>query len=225
MKRLISLMMCAASTVGYTQGTTIYDYPFNPDANGDNHVGATDLQSFLASYGQDFGLPPEPCDFQASNFEEFILGWHSGEIILDSIFVEYELEGIATYFEVGCPDPISDTIIFADAGYLYPAASGTCSYGQDDDLVAASGIGLSFAVGWQATEGSYRILFANNKIRQLGYVDLGAFLGSDCTRTNAEALPWPEDWVLDENGIDLPLGGCWSQANYLHIIPYAHLSE
>ena len=54
MKRLIALMMCAASLVVAAQIS--FDAPWNPDANGDAQIGVSDLQSFLAVYGQDFDL-------------------------------------------------------------------------------------------------------------------------------------------------------------------------
>ena len=46
------------SFLGFGQGSVIQEFPFNPDSNGDDFVGVTDLQSFLASYGQSFGSPP-----------------------------------------------------------------------------------------------------------------------------------------------------------------------
>lgn len=54
MKRLVALIMCAVSLGAAAQIS--FDAPWNPDANGDAQIGVSDLQSFLAVYGQDFAL-------------------------------------------------------------------------------------------------------------------------------------------------------------------------
>ena len=38
-----------------------------------------------------------------------------GSIIVDSIFIEYELEDVSTYYLLGCPDPVTDTVIVANS--------------------------------------------------------------------------------------------------------------
>ena len=54
MKRLVALMIYAVSLGAAAQIS--FDAPWNPDANGDAQIGVSDLQSFLAVYGQDFDL-------------------------------------------------------------------------------------------------------------------------------------------------------------------------
>jgi len=206
------------------QNNSINVYPWNPDSDNDNQIGVDDLQSFLTVYGNSFGLPPEPCDYEASSLEELVFGVYSGELVLDSIFIEYELESVSTYYEVGCPDPITDSLVFADAGFLYPGGN-SCNWGQDETFFATSGIGLHLSFNTDISEGKYRILFTNNKINYLGFVEDGFFPYCSCYYTSEEQLPWPESWSLTENGISFPYGSCWSYANYIHILPYWHYAD
>jgi len=62
-----------AVTAG-AQGTTIHEYPWNPDFNNDTYVGSEDLMGLLSTYGTQFGLPPEPCDYDGTPLEELLSG-------------------------------------------------------------------------------------------------------------------------------------------------------
>ena len=53
MKRLVTLMMCAVS-LGAAAQNQPWEFPWNPDANGDDLIGVADLQSFLSVYGDEF---------------------------------------------------------------------------------------------------------------------------------------------------------------------------
>ena len=92
----MTLMALVVAVTAGAQGTTIHEYPWNPDWNNDNYIGSQDLTGFLSAFGSEFGNPPEPCDYDGTPLEEFI--WHLRWLnILDSIFIEYELEDVSTY--------------------------------------------------------------------------------------------------------------------------------
>ena len=111
------LALVVAVTAG-AQGTTIHEYPWNPDWNNDNFVGSSDLTGFLSAFGSEFGNPPEPCDYDGTPLEDLVIGIADGSIILDSIYMEYELEDVSTYYVLGCPDPITDTLVFSNSMLL-----------------------------------------------------------------------------------------------------------
>ena len=227
MKHLMTLLALVVAVTAGAQGTTIHEYPWNPDWNNDNFVGSSDLTGFLSAFGSEFGNPPEPCDYDGSSFEEWLFGINDGTIILDSIFVEFELEDVSSYFVSGCPDPIIDTLVYADAFMI------------DDITLQANG-------GWLAqnnangswfwiehyfitANGTYGMVLANQALNQNGFTQDGFFGGYWVQTTSL--LPLPSTWIIDEEGIDLS-EALWnssdpwfSYANYLHILPYWHYAE
>ena len=114
----MTLMALVVAVTAGAQGTTIHEYPWNPDSNNDNLIGVDDLMGLLSLYGTEFGNPPEPCDYDGTPLEDLVIGIADGSIILDSIFIEYELEDVSTYYVLGCPDPVTDTLIFSNSMML-----------------------------------------------------------------------------------------------------------
>ena len=118
MRYLLTVLFAALSFSAFSQNNAIHVYPWNPDANQNNNIGADDLLPFLSVFGEEFGLPPEPCTYDGTPLEELMFGILDGSIILDSIFMEYELEDITTYYPIGCPDQVTDTLIFNKTALL-----------------------------------------------------------------------------------------------------------
>ena len=226
MKHLLALMaLCVAFAAG-AQGTSIHEYPWNPDWDNDNFVGSSDLTGFLSAFGSEFGNPPEPCDYDGTPLEDLAIGIADGSIILDSLFIEYELEDVSTFFVLGCPEPVTDTLVFSNsmmldnfyAGSIYWGIDGYDSYGFYSSLMFYYTLvdGLYFWVSFQVA------------ISELGFADDG-FFGGDYAASSQYAIPFPETWFLDEEGIHIESG--WNgddwpyYANYLHILPYWHYAE
>ena len=219
---LIALVV--AVTAG-AQGTTIHEYPWNPDWDNDNYVGSSDLTGFLSAYGSEFGNAPDACDYDGSPLEELAIGIYDGSIILDSLFIEFELQDIVTYYHVGCPEQITDTVIFSNFAMLRTLYSnpswwminGFDNYGNDAWLTFEPQMG----------SGTY---LWGTKFSSLTIFDWStvAFGNHQCY-TNPEPLPFTDDWYLDEEGIHIESG--WDEndwpyyANYLHILPYWHYAE
>lgn len=231
MKRLLTAIACCLAVACFSQGTTIHEYPWNPDWNNDNFVGSSDLTGFLSAFGSEFGNPPEPCDYDGSSFEDLFAGAWNGEIIIDSIFIEYELENIVSYFEPGCPDPIVDTVLFANSfttgqGTFGPiGASYALGFWGDDAFGGASTMHWEFL----GTSGLYRIRFWIQTHGNLGFNSDGIFGNDSHPWSQYTGLPFPTEWFLDEEGIHLDTGWGASQwpyyTNYLHILPYWHYAE
>jgi len=230
MKHLMTLLALVVAVTAGAQGTTIHEYPWNPDWNNDNFVGSSDLTGFLSAFGSEFGNPPEPCDYDGTPLEDLVIGIADGSIILDSIYMEYELEDVSTYYVLGCPDPITDTLVFSNSMLLNYVNV------YDDNwecftLNDSYGNGATVRFQYQLANGNYNWDFCSNSLSYLGFLNDGFFGGSGGFCSNSEwfTIPFPEDWYLDENGIHLESGwssGDWPYyANYLHILPYWHYAE
>ena len=231
MKHLMTLMALVVAVTAGAQGTTIHEYPWNPDFNNDTYIGSEDLMGLLSTYGTQFGNPPEPCDYDGSSFEDLFAGAWNGEIIIDSIFIEYELENIVSYFEPGCPDPIVDTVIFANS-----FTTGQGNLGMIGTIYALNFIGNDAFGGigvmnWEfsGTSGLYRIRFWIQTHGTLGFNNDGIYGSDSDPWSQYTGLPFPAGWYSDEEGIHLEVG--WDSndwpyyANYLHILPYWHYAE
>jgi hypothetical protein len=211
----------------FGQGTAIHEYPWNPDWNNDNFVGSSDLTGFLSAYGSEFGNPPEPCDYDGTPFEELVFGIADGTIVLDSVFVEFELEDTQTYFLTGCPDPVTDTLIWnnnAVLNYLGPHGEGWHLNGVD-----AYGSSFDMFFGVNNSNGTYRFIYNCNAMYTFDFYGDGFFGGGYQATTQFYPLPFPNGWYFDEEGMHITEG--WTPddwpyyANYLHILPYWHYAE
>ena len=224
MKHLMTLMALVVAVTAGAQGTTIYEYPWNPDWDNDNFVGSSDLTGFLSAFGSEFGNPPEPCDYDGTPLEELMAGITNGDIVLDSIFIEYELQDVSTYYPVGCPDSVTDTLIFAQSALL----TGFEDHGSFWRIYGCADYCHQLYFFTTPSEGLYRFGLDNDAINQLGFVGDG-FFGSGSGTSDYNPIPFPEGWYLDEEGIHIESG--WDEddwpyyANYLHILPYWHYAE
>jgi hypothetical protein len=232
MKHLMTLIALVVAVTAGAQGTAIHEYPWNPDWDNDNFVGTSDLTGFLSAFGSEFGNPPEPCTYEGSDFEEFIFGVYDGTIILDSIFVEYEIEDISTYYITGCPDPITDTISFSDALLLDQI---NVSNGDYFEVVGSSyGYSNAFTIAsnFNATTNTYYLFVSAQVLDELGFTDDG-FFGGNSSAAAESNLPLPSTWLYDENGMDISeinwntYGGdrFVNYIEYIHILPYWHYAE
>jgi len=230
MKHFMTLMALAFAFTAGAQGTSIHEYPWNPDFNNDTYIGSDDLMGLLSTYGTQFGLPPEPCTYDGTPLEEFVFGLFDGTIVLDSLFIEYEIEDAATYFVQGCPDPVTDTIVLAGYGTLQ-----SVSVNQNLDVNISGGSpstngDFTLQITYFGISGQYRISLFNWSLWGSEFACDG-FFGGGCyqSATQDQSIPFPSDWYLDESGIHFDSG--WTSehwpyyANYLHILPYWHYAE
>jgi hypothetical protein len=232
--RILTFALCLLCFSVSAQNNSINVYPWNPDSDNDNQIGVDDLQSFLTVYGNDFGLPPEPCTYDGTELEDLLTGILSGTIILDSLFWEYELEQTLTYYIIGCPDPVTETAIFSASYMLNVVQIGT-NYWQARDNTNSHTIMFEYTpyIGRYA----FRISDWDQPQNTL-FLDgfFGGTNGGQCM-TSQETLPLPDWWYLDDNGLHLVdeegvhVADTWETydwlyyANYLHILPYWHYAD
>ena len=230
MKHLMTLMALVVAVTAGAQGTTIYEYPWNPDSNNDNLIGVDDLLDFLPVFGDEFGNPPEPCDYDGSSLEEFVFGLFDGTIVLDSLFIEYEIEDAATYFVQGCPDPITDTIVVAGYGTLQEVEVDQNLQVHISGGSPSTNGDLLLQIQYEGINGQYTFYFFN-WVLYGSELACDGFFGDYCYShaTHYQSIPFSESWYLDEEGIHIESG--WDTddwpyyANYLHILPYWHYAE
>ena len=105
----MTLMALVVAVTAGAQGTTIHEYPWNPDWNNDNFVGSEILLAFFLPLEVSLGIRLSLVIMMGRRWRSCY--WNQRwNIILDSIFVEFELEDVSHYFVSGCPDPITDTL-------------------------------------------------------------------------------------------------------------------
>ena len=231
MKHLLTLAMICSSAVAHAQGSNIHQYPWNPDFDGDNFIGISDLTGFLAAFGAAYGSAPAPCDFDGTPLEEWCISIANGQVILDSVFVEYQLQDTFSQFVPGCPDAVTDTLTFSNYSMLY--STDDLSVGQFPTVIFAAsnydayGELLLIALVYNAENNRFRWQLMSWAIfEEYGYnSQFGDFFA--LTNSDGEPMPWPSEWSFDENGIHLtwPYDVWPNYANYLHILPYWHYAE
>ena len=110
MKHLLTISALLFSSLAMGQNDPFW----NPDANGDDLIGFTDLASLLSVYNSSLALSDTvSCDYDGGTFGEF---WHnlfSEAIVVDSIIVQWEFEGTETVYVPFCPEPSEENFSFS----------------------------------------------------------------------------------------------------------------
>ena len=231
MKHLITLLALVVAVTAGAQGTTIHEYPWNPDWNNDNFVGSSDLTGFLSAFGSEFGNPPEPCDYDGTPLEDFYLNLISGDVVLDSMFIEFQIQDVSSYYVPGCPEMLTDTVIITEVGMLDNIGTIGCSGGSWGDILwSVSGptttANFTFTIYYLALTNEFQIGMAT--FAHFPFQDDGFFPVPGCGTTTNQMLPFPVSWELSETGIYMDgwTNDSWmNYANYLHILPYWHYAE
>ena len=106
----MTLMALVVAVTAGAQGTTIHEYPWNPDSNNDNLIGINDLLDFLPVFGDEFGNPPEPCDYDGTPWRNV-----GGKLFRE---ISLSIQSSSNYcsrqrrvFYPGCPESVTDTLV------------------------------------------------------------------------------------------------------------------
>ena len=223
MKILLACMAVFAAFTTWAQSSA----PWNPDANDDSYVGATDMLSTLAVYGQQVGVDSSlTCDYDGTPFEELLGDIFEGNVIIDSVLMQYHCFATMDVYFPSCPETYPDTVSYERALMLHPSAGGPSErrfysgFLGHQRLLIFSFAEASGAFGWTMFD---------NEVEATG---LDVFLGHrGASATNSEYgldwyLPFPEEYDFSEVGLSFDnWTGFLNSATYCTILPYWHYAE
>lgn len=211
MKHLLTISALLVSSLAMGQ------MPYNPDSNGDDLIGATDLISVLGLYNTLMIDSSLTCDYEGTELESWVGGLFDGTLVLDSVYVEYLYSDSVLTFLPGCPDPVMiETVL--DRSYMLKASSYLNSTSYDRWRVYADYLGFYRALRlYFYDNGTYILDLRDDEIDELtSYSTYSYWNGYDVP------LPFPENWTLDEDGIqvDWNLSTWVNNCEHFRLIPF-----
>lgn len=222
-----NLLACLALLAAFSAGAQS-TMPYNPDADDDSYIGVADVLGLLPLYGQQFGIDSSlTCDYDGTPIEEFWGNVWNGDIILDSMLVQYHVLDSAQVFIAGCPDPVWDVA-------SYERAWTTNGFSANPTFLRwlhFTGPGTkTFRLTFEAQYGYFRFSIQDDELYNLGLTDvLGSYQGSAQTPSQSSTwyLPFPAEAAsFDSSGIHFEnWDGFLSSATYINILPYWHYAE
>jgi len=220
------LLACLAILAAFTAGAQ--SMPYNPDANDDGYIGSPDLLSFLPLFGSQVGIDSSlTCDYDGTPIEEFFGNVWNGDIIMDSVLVQYHTIDSAEVYIAGCPDPVWETVSYERAWTaiqqnVYPSH---ISY-----YALFNGYYRFFSVSFSAFSGEFEFYIQDDEVESSGLQEVLGFKTANATDENNSRqwyIPFPTDAAaMDENGIHFEYWENFlSGATYVNILPYWHYAE
>jgi len=223
-----NLLACLAVIAAFSAGAQS-TMPYNPDADDDSYIGVADVLGLLPLYGQQFGIDSSlTCDYDGTPIEEFWANVYNGDIIIDSMLVQYHTVDSAEVFFAGCPDPVWETVSYERA-WTVPYTSWYFPTLSWESFIADN---LKFFRMWfSESNGRFHFQLRDGEIdsQQLSGV-LGSSYSDARTVESGNSswtIPFPTDAAsFDENGIHFEYwNGFLSNATYVNILPYWHYAE
>ena len=220
MKHLLTLTALLISSLAMGQNDPFW----NPDANGDDLIGFTDLASLLSVYNSQIGMDSAiTCDFDGTDLEQFTLNLLDGTVILDSVFFELELSGETNEYTLGCPDPIQVPWNYSASGM----ATNVDPYTSDDEVLIWCSRG--FENGGSAYFYFQAFRYGPNEPWQING-SISASINYDAITGNVNtwlvsgiSIPSQNDNVIwDTLGIR---SGTIDPNNFIRVLPYWHYAE
>lgn len=209
MKHLLTLTALLISSLAMGQ------MPYNPDSNGDDLIGATDLISVLGLYNTLMVDSSLTCDYEGTELESWVGGLFDGTLVLDSVYVEYLYSDSVVTYLPGCPDPVLiETVL--DRSYMLTSIN-YYNY-SSSDVWRASANYLGFNRNVYVTfrdNGTYALELSDYEVDELtSYAHYSYWAGYQIP------LPFPENWTLDEDGIQVDWDDWVNACEHFRLIPY-----
>ena len=206
MKHLLTLTALLISSLAMGQ------MPYNPDSNGDDLIGATDLISVLGLYNTLMVDSSLTCSYEGTEFESWFGGLFDGTLTLDSLYVEYLYVDSVETFLPGCPNPVMiETVL--DRSYVLTSEFYDFS-SHDYWFSTSSYLGYNRTARFEFyPDGNYRLYCTDAEISEFtnyGQTSNWNSAVPDCCNFNAQ-LPFLESWSLNENGIQVD----WSSNDWV----------
>ena len=221
------LLACLAILAAFAAGAQ--SMPYNPDANDDGYIGGADILGLLPLYGQQFGIDSSlTCDYDGTPIEEFFGNVWNGDIIVDSMLVQYHTIDSAEVYIAGCPDPVWETVSYERAWTTNDSQSYASLKRWRFYL---SGYLRSFTLGFNSTAGFFYFQIWDEEVSVSGLQEVLGTASSEAkieeNGAGAWFLPFPTDAAsMDETGIHFEYWNNFlSGATYVNILPYWHYAE
>ena len=214
------LLACLAITAAFNAAAQS-TMPYNPDADDDSYIGASDILGLLPLYGQQFGIDSSlTCDYDGSTLDQWLGDLFSGIIVLDSVLMQFHVEDSSLVFIAGCPDPVMDYVSYERSFTL------TNNYGGFFLNTNYLGYDRKMWFDFFATDGTYRFQYQDREVQHSG---IGDVLGSHNSYALSESgnayQTIPIAGVLSEAGIEMNWSGFLDGATYVNLLPYWHYAE
>lgn len=228
MKHLIT---CLALGLCFAAGAQ--QMPYNPDANADLFIGVDDVLGILGLYDTPLMQPELTCDYEGTEFESLILGAITGEIIIDSVYVEYLIYDTLTYYTPGCPELVIEPLVL-ERGYMFEGPSDVWSSGNTQRCSLTSaifGYTREFRIDYEGNDNIFVLTMRDDEIGEvlpnIGSTSFWDDLSTPDDQTAALLLPFPEEWHIDEDGfqIDWRAETWTTMSEEFRIIPFWHNAE
>ena len=224
MHQLATLLTMAITLTGLGQ-----QMPYNPDANGDDFVGVDDVLGVLGVYDTALMQPDLQCDYEGTELEQALVGFLEGTLVIDSVYVEYTLIDSFETFTLGCPDPVMvETVLHRS--YMLPLnylhnTPGNNQWGLECQLTHLGYI-RNFTFAFSFITGDYNLHIRDYEVDELTSYSNVSFWDDDMEGPWLP-LPLPDQWNIDENGLNVGWES-WSWAancETLRVIPFWHEAE
>ena len=197
MKHLLTFTALLISSLAMGQ------MPYNPDSNGDDLIGATDLISVLGLYNTLMVDSSLTCDYEGTELEELFIGLVDGTLQLDSLYVEYIVYDTVSYYTPGCPDLVFEPVVLERA-YTLPSFQ----YNVNNEGIMSVEGGLNylgysrvFNLTYFPSNNTWSLLLSDYEIQQTSTYYRTSYW--DSYGTSYQTLPFPESWILDEDGVQV----------------------
>ena len=223
MRHLLACLAILAASSAAAQSTM----PYNPDADDDSYIGASDILGLLPLYGQQFGIDSSlTCDYDGTPFEDFLGDVFEGNVIIDSVLIQYHCFATMDVYFPSCPETYPDTVSYERALMLHPSSGGPSERRFSSGFLGHMRLLIfSFA----EASGAFGWTMFDNEVEATG---LDVFLGHrGASATNSEFgldwyLPFPEEYDFSEVGLSFDAWtGFLNSATFCTILPYWHDAE
>ena len=241
MKHFVTLVACFASFIALAQNPN-----YDPDSNGDDLIGAEDLVSLLGVYNTSLAVDTTlECDFDGTAEDEWLFGVFTGDVIIDSVVIQFSITDSATYYDPGCPIP---QISYLNVELEYALTNNDIN--EDDRIRFISSYDPPWGGGNNIAEVDFRFNGETGEAYFYWYDGLLQLLRNTAPynssynfvfNTNAlyscvNAYDWRQTYSLTENGV---IGGARCDGtgydsgvyanstgyNYFRLLPYWHYAE
>lgn len=221
MKQLFTLALAFACLSAHSQSGQM---PFNPDYDGDNVVATTDFLAVLPLFGSTMVDTSLTCDYQGTELETLFGGLIAGNLVLDSVYVEYLIFDSLLTYSPECPDPFMvETVL--DRSFMMSNSNAFLQYANP--WVYASGYYLGydrdFKIQFYPENGSFRLLLSDFEVENFFPFNQISMWNGDGSQY--VSLPFPENWSINEDGIQVGWSGWVANCEHFRLIPYWHEAE